>query len=1703
MSHPDGLNAEEVLAFLTSQGEPSPAESQPAQVQAYREAAAVLAAVEDPESLRPLGGPPTTGGAVELLGDEFVPATGHKFEGRVMLTPGVRAETIRELVSTGRLEEALAANPGQRNGSLQAHFERYLRRQAPPLDQQSLGELEATRQISLWLGDVIEGVPTVAEVDARVAYRKLLGLFETLAGDAVFRGRVRQLDELRHHIGVVPPETLRGRVRGAFRWAEPERQPAVSISGVGGAGKSSLMARFMLEHTRLPEDSRVPFGYLDFARASLDVGDQLGLCVELLRQLDLQFPGNGRFAEIRDKAARLPESAGKRPAQPRARPVTELRVSGVSESPPGLIPDEQTPRQVSGDAVAGFYRPPGDGDLDLDLDLDAGPAADRRVEVYSWGGGTRRGMARVLWLALLPFLLGNLAGWMCSAATRSSCWRFRLHRLASGLGALALTVNAALIAVLISADMLGYQTTRAGIAGNQWWLAPLGWPFVAGHPARQVTLGIVVVLLFVLALIWLSSRGWRYEAVRPPFRVSAPGRDTARMMTAAALPAGLADDEFWDGDNSARLTTYMHLTVVLGFLAIALGVIARALAVSPRATALGWTAIALGAAAVALGAGYIGADALTTPAVSAPDTASSPDSGAHGGRFRVLASYLPALAAAALVIAVVFAWLQPTATAGHAADLPGMARVTGWTTLAIALVLVLALVSALAGLRGSRGTLAGGSWATLMLGFAILNAGMLGAGIWVAHLVGPVTSDAAIAAPSPSGGHGQIYLPYLITSGVPLVACAAVLAVAAFALAEGVRWLRARRLPVSVARQYQDEAAAFRNQLTGPRKQWYWSGLPPFAPPGNPAGDAGTGAGWERQVARAHFAGGMAQDAAWLLWAVVLATLVMAVSVWRLHFVPPTAIRNLGTVLAVLTLPALMGLLYLTWGDRAGPYSIKDWWEAGMFWPRSYHPLAPPCYAERAVPELQRRMWWLHDDGGHVMLVAHGHGAVLAAVALLQPGCRPEDDQPTLITFGSPAGKIYGWAFPAYFGRSLLEPLEPGSSGRLHDWHNFYYPTDLIGGPAALGLATADRDPADIQLLDPSECFYVYGQRPPVPAGRAGYWADPRVWSVVNHVTWPEEEPEDQPEILAGDQLAVARNLLAEALEWMRRALGPRPYVVVLDTFEEVQYRGEERALKLWEMLDELQERAPFLRVVVAGRAPVESLVLAGRPPRQMELGGLDDEAAMAFLRAQGITDKTLQAKLVDTVGRLPLSLKLVSTLAKQTRGGPAALLDPHSGLSLLAASDEVLQGELYGRILDHIADDRVRRLAHPGLVLRRINAELIFEVLNEPCGLGIETPAEAQELFDELRRESSLVSVDSSDGDLVHRRELREVMLNMLLTSAPAEVEQIRRRAAAWYADQAGRRGKAEELYYRLHLGEQVDQRELSDPEVRSSIQAAIEEFPAGVQLRLSTFGLKINPEISGQADREQHHASLAAQIENLLPYGASALDQAREVLATARDGAGRPFGSGARAEASPLFRAGARIAAQGGDEGQALDLIERGLERATREGEEALNLGLLQERAWLYRTRDRAGQADGLARLGERARRHQDRLALLQYLAQSIDQDDPGSLHALGNVLSKADPADAWGLVAALGPAVELARRTQDEAVLAHLESLVRAPGSPFQLTVFPDPISQAALGTLRAADSGAFARAFLRLVEVWPYRILFVAAPYGRGGEQLREV
>jgi hypothetical protein len=100
---------------------------------------------------------------------------------------------------------------------------------------------------------------------------------------------------------VVASELLLSRLaKSTLDWIKPRQQPALSVFGPGGIGKSALVARFVPEHARLPEDARIPFAYLDFDRPILDISKPLTLCLEMLRQLHLQFPIRGNFRPLLD-----------------------------------------------------------------------------------------------------------------------------------------------------------------------------------------------------------------------------------------------------------------------------------------------------------------------------------------------------------------------------------------------------------------------------------------------------------------------------------------------------------------------------------------------------------------------------------------------------------------------------------------------------------------------------------------------------------------------------------------------------------------------------------------------------------------------------------------------------------------------------------------------------------------------------------------------------------------------------------------------------------------------------------------------------------------------------------------------------------------------------------------------------------------------------------------------------------------------------------------------------------------------------------------------------------------------------------------------------------------------------------------------------------------------------------------------------------
>src|SRR5438067_1140187 len=150
-------------------------------------------------------------------------------------------------------------------------------------------------------------------------------------------------------------------------------------------------------------------------------------------------------------------------------------------------------------------------------------------------------------------------------------------------------------------------------------------------------------------------------AVRPPYQVGSIRKAKPRKITAAALEAGLADTEFWDGEGSVRALTWLHVAVAGGFLAVALGITAKALTATATAqdASLAWAGIIAGGVTVALGAAYSCLDALGTPPAGASSAGKTPALEVLSEQLGRLLPLLLVPAGGALTCSGAFAWVQP------------------------------------------------------------------------------------------------------------------------------------------------------------------------------------------------------------------------------------------------------------------------------------------------------------------------------------------------------------------------------------------------------------------------------------------------------------------------------------------------------------------------------------------------------------------------------------------------------------------------------------------------------------------------------------------------------------------------------------------------------------------------------------------------------------------------------------------------------------------------------------------------------------------------------------------------------------------------------------------------------------------------------------------------------------------------------------
>jgi hypothetical protein len=333
------------------------------------------------------------------------------------------------------------------------------------------------------------------------------------------------------------------------------------------------------------------------------------------------------------------------------------------------------------------------------------------------------------------------------------------------------------------------------------------------------------------------------------------------------------------------------------------------------------------------------------------------------------------------------------------------------------------------------------------------------------------------------------------------------------------------------------------------------------------------------------------------------------------------------------------------------------------------------------------------------------------------------------------------------------------------------------------------------------------------------------------------------------------------------------PFLIVLDSFEEAQYRASPVLDRLWAMLNSLTGIYPDTRVVVAGRAPVAHPNVDVDDIPTIELGELDPDAAVSFLSARGIAEPVARA-IVERVGGSPLSLHLAANVAIRMGmagdSGEWIRTVPARRRRLLGTVDDMLiQGVLYDRLLKHIANDDVRHLAHPGLVLRRITPEIIRDVLAPHCGVSVQNLDQARELFEEMARELDLVDLVAPDV-LQHRPDVRRVMLRLLEKDKTFMSRAVERSAVDFYAASDDPMDRAEEIYHRLRLADDlraVKQRWI--PAAALYLGSADPELPPRSARLLARLRQDVPDDLVDEAEQIEWERTTAAEVENLLAQG------------------------------------------------------------------------------------------------------------------------------------------------------------------------------------------------------------------------------------------
>lgn len=760
------------------------------------------------------------------------------------------------------------------------------------------------------------------------------------------------------------------------------------------------------------------------------------------------------------------------------RPWVELRIHGVSGTPPEDMLASAHVKQVAGDEFSRFFRPTDAAGNELR------PAPEHILEGYHWGKFTSGSWRQGLWLVILPFGFVNASQFMLPQPTTKAAkiWHAICGAMLRMLG-LGLTSTLLLGVAVVAMDLTAWQW--APMHNIPQWSGVPGWPLAAA----MLVCVAVLVILFSFGRRLSGANGAERADGRSPRVAVVDGHDpsvVADELTVAMTPADAAQipdpdpdacapgdpqtqlgrESFFLGDTDAPALRKLHLATGLALVAM-LGAAAGKKS-NGADTAVFWAFWLAVALLIVL--------TVIVTILGDPEKSVTVQTVGWFARLRrqwhaVVSQVSTALVVAAAVDLTVSIWLagqRPLVVGRLGSGLPGVDGTAFW--------IMMTCVAGMVTLFGANGLLAA---ATRTRGpqappaaFSRFAMGMTPA---LAASVGTFVA-VGYAAAMPFGwswflgrGAGPNY------EVTPLLQ--------RIAYAWGLTFLLMVCMVIAALISYARRRSEFLDRATaaftfGADQQSKRLQLPE---------------NWLGRVARAMWTARLKNSVQIVFWIFAVFGILLSLAaglefLWSGRdgtdpFDLPGPLGSLSAdtsdggaklVIALGTVVLIgfaVGLVFLGRGairQESARRGVNVAWDVIAFWPRAAHPFVPPPYSQRAVADLRSRISW-HlgtpqpiQDGStvaperpatHVIVAAHSQGSLITLAALLW--LPPEErDRVGLVTFGSQLKVQFPRAFPAYVNFSVLQWLFNEYDQR---WISLYRDTDAIAGPVLSWGHTADR----------------------------------------------------------------------------------------------------------------------------------------------------------------------------------------------------------------------------------------------------------------------------------------------------------------------------------------------------------------------------------------------------------------------------------------------------------------------------------------------------------------------------------------------------------------------------------------------------------------------------------------------------------------------